>query len=675
MIGIIICRCNDAISIDFERIIKEIKGADADVIVDNAICIKDDVWKILKERNYDKLIIAACSPQFHEITFLNKMRKHDISIPYTIVNIREHAAFVHDDHEKLYKKVKAQIKAAVEKIKLVKNVEHKHKSSSVRNILIIGGGISGLKAAELLEKHGFKCYIIEKSNKIGGIVKDLPYVYPYNISGRELIENILKNLKNTEIITNAEIINLSGGFGNYDATVIKREGNLIEIIGIKASAIVISTGIEEWKPYDIAYLKYGRDSRIITQLELSEKIKNGEEINGERILMQLCVGSRDEKFFSYCSKICCIYTLENAIRLKEKGKDVIICYMDIRTTWKAEELFNKARELGVKFIRGKVSNVDILEDKLRITVENTLENKIEEFDIDMLVLASALKAPDDNRILSQILNVEVDEYGFFKKLYPKLRCIETRRRGIYVIGGASEPKGVEECILEAEAVAKKIITEIFTPEYKPRAKSKINIERCIGCQICYKICPHKAIEMILTENGEKAYVIEENCKSCGACVANCPTGAAQLEGYTTEEMLKYIDTLLNEVDFEKKIAVFVCYECGYAALDMIGLNGLKYPEEFLIIPVTCLARVGALEIFKALSSGANGVLLIGCLDNGCHYLRGNEYASYIIEICRDILEAIGLDKRKVDLIKVVNADYYKLHEKLLEFYKIIKEVS
>ncbi len=670
-IGVIICRCNGVIDLDFDKLRDEISDNDVKVFVRNAICIDKEPWSELKKNNISKLVIAACSPQFHERTFRNMLKNVTLSVPFSIVNLKEHVAFVHRDKKLSYEKSKAMIKATIEKMKNIKEETIVEEIKPNKNVLIIGAGVSGLKVAECLERLGFEPIIIEKNERIGGIIERLPKIYPYNVSGKEFLNNIIKNLRKTKIITNAEVSSVLGKFGNYSVTVIRRENNTIEIMNFRVPCIIIATGIEEWKPFDITYLKYGRVPNVITQLELSEKLMRNEDIKANRIFMQLCVGSRDEKFYNYCSKMCCIYTLENAIELRKRGKEVFIGYMDIRTIWKAEELFNEARKLGIKFIRGKVANVTEKNGVLKLSVENTLENVVEDIEVDLLVLSSALKAPDTNKDLSQILDVELDEHNFFKKLYYKLREIETRKRGIYVIGSSTGPKSIEDCIIEAKATAKKIATEVFLPRLRPRAPSVIDEKLCIGCQICYKVCPHKAIEMIITGDGEKARVLVENCKSCGACVANCPTGAAQLEGYTTEQMLQYIETLIKEAKMDKKIATFVCYECGYAALDMIGIKRLKYSESYLIIPVPCLARVGMLDIFKALSSGADGVLLIGCLENGCHYLKGNEYATYLVGICKDILDAIGVEKERIDIIKVTNADYYKLYEKLIEFHKKI----
>ncbi len=665
MIGVLICECNGAITLDLKSIADSLRRevGDVEVKIKNAVCI--DGFEEFKD--YEKLVIAACSPQWHERTFKNFAKKHGIKNIY-IVNIREHIAYVHKDGAK---KAKAQIKAMISKARAGENGLKKEKPKELKSVLIVGSGIAGLTAALELEKLGFKCYIVEKEGEIGGILKDVPIVYPFNKSGEEIIREIKSKLKNTEIITNAEVFSVSGSVGNFDISVMRKIEDLVEVKSIKAGAVVLATGIEEFKPHDMVEYGYGTYKNVITQLELAKMLKEG-KVDADTIVMQLCVGSRDEKFFSYCSKRCCIYSIDHAIMLKEMGKDVYIVYMDIRTTWKSEEeLFRKARELGVKFIRGKI--VDILEEngKLSLTLEDTLEQKVKTLNADMVVLSSALKARETNTILAQLFDVETDSYGFFKKFYPKIRVVETRRRGIYLAGAASEPKSVKEAILEAKAVAKKIATELKASF--ERARASVNEDMCIGCEICYKLCPHRAITMYSAGETSKAKVSEESCKACGTCVANCPTGAVQLPGFSTKEMLAYIEEIMK-ADIEPKIATFVCYECAYAALDAAGMSRERYPENYLIIPVPCLGRVGLLDVFKAFESGASGVLLVGCLENGCHYGRGNKNAEMIVELTKAILEGIGLEKDRIDIIKVVNADYKKFVEKANGFIEKIKEL-
>ncbi len=667
MTGLLLCECNGAIKLDLKAIADKIKSEAGDIKVKiaNAVCIDEKVYEEFKDS--EKLIIAACSPQWHERTFKNFAKKYGIKNVY-IVNIREHVSYVHENGTE---KAKAQIMAMVKKAESSKLIVGEEKPKERKSVVIIGSGIAGLSAALELEKLGFKCYIVEKESEIGGVLKNVPIVYPYNKSGKEIINEIKSKLENTEIITNAEVFSVTGSIGNFDISVMRRIEDLVEVRSIKAGAVVLATGVEEWKPYDIVEYGYGKYKNIITQLELAQMLKNG-DIDANTVVMQLCVGSRDEKFFSYCSKRCCIYSIDHAIMLREKGKDVYVVYMDIRTVWKSEEeLFRKARELGVKFIRGKI--VDVFEEngKLNLTLEDTLEQRIKTLNADMLVLSSALKAPETNTVLAQLFDVETNEYGFFKKFYPKLRVVETRKRGIYLAGATSEPKSIVEAVLEAKAVAKKIATELKASF--ERARASIDEDRCIGCEICYKLCPHRAITMYSAGEISKAKVSEESCRACGTCVANCPTGAAQLPGYSTKEMLTYIEELMK-ANVDPKVATFVCYECAYAALDVAGMNREKYPENYLIIPVPCLGRVGLLDIFKAFESGASGVLLVGCLDNGCHYGRGNKNAEMLVELAKAILEGIGLEKDRIDIIKVVNADYKKFVEKANSFIEKIKEL-
>lgn len=187
--------------------------------------------------------------------------------------------------------------------------------------------------------------------------------------------------------------------------------------------IIVATGFEEYKPYDIVGYKYGKSPFVITQMELAYHLSRATEhleINGKRIrkiFMIQCVGSRDEKRYKYCSKICCNYALKHSILLKELDEsiDIYIAFMDIRSYGFYEFWYNKSRELGVKFIRGRPGEIVIENDKLKVFVENTLEQRVEEYDVDLVVLSSALIPNRYSKKILDMLGVKVDEYGFVKE--------------------------------------------------------------------------------------------------------------------------------------------------------------------------------------------------------------------------------------------------------------------
>ena len=230
---------------------------------------------------------------------------------------------------------------------------------------------------------------------------------------------------------------------------------------LNVHGIVIATGFEEWKPEEIKNYGYGRYRNVITQLELAEMLCKGNLPEGDRFLMILCVGSRD-KHHRYCSKICCTYALKHAIMLRELGKDVSICYIDIRTYGRHEEYYTRARELGVRFIRGKPGEIveDRKSEKLKVFVEDIESGELKEEIYDVVVLTPALIPSPSNKKIAEMLGIDIDEYGFIRQLNPKLRKVETGKKGIYVCGCASGIKDVSEIAVETSSLALDIYLDI-----------------------------------------------------------------------------------------------------------------------------------------------------------------------------------------------------------------------
>ncbi len=235
--------------------------------------------------------------------------------------------------------------------------------------------------------------------------------------------------------------------------------------------IIVATGFEEYKPYDIIEYKYGKSSFVITQFELAKilsqqkkgLIVNGRKIN--RVLMIQCVASRDVRRFKYCSKICCLYALKHAIMLKELDNeiDIYIAFMDIRSYGLYEFWYSKARELGVKFIRGRPGSIEEHEKHLKVYVENTLEQKLQEIDVDLVVLSSALVPNKSSLKIFKLLGIETDEYGF---AYEDSKIVS-------ISGTASQIRDVPETIKSSISSTLKFLDPIITEEIKKRREEAV----------------------------------------------------------------------------------------------------------------------------------------------------------------------------------------------------------
>jgi heterodisulfide reductase subunit A len=275
----------------------------------------------------------------------------------------------------------------------------------------------------------------------------------------------------------------------------------------------------------------------------------------KKIVFIQCVGSRDEaKGFSYCSKICCMYTAKHAMLYKHKVHDgeAYVFYMDIRSGGKNyEEFVRRAiEEDGVKYIRGRVSRIYEENGKYIVKGEDTIGGVPVTIDADMVVLATAMMAQDNSPQTAQMLGVPYDKYGFLAEVHPKLRPVETSSGGIFLAGACNSPRDIPESVAMASAAAAKALV-LFGSDMLEREPivAKVNAGTCAGCLYCKKVCAYNAIEVkeIRNRQGELikvvAYVNEGLCQGCGTCNATCPSKSIELIGFKDEQIFSEIHAL------------------------------------------------------------------------------------------------------------------------------------
>ena len=286
-----------------------------------------------------------------------------------------------------------------------------------------------------------------------------------------------------------------------------------------------------------------------------EILRPSDKKEPKKIVFIQCVGSRDEsKGFSYCSKICCMYTAKHAMLYKHKVHDgeAYVFYMDIRSGGKNyEEFVRRAiEEDGVKYIRGRVSRIYEENGKYIVKGEDTLAGMQMTIDADMVVLATAMMAQTEAPKLAQLLGVPYDKYGFLAEVHPKLRPVETSTGGIFLAGACHSPKDIPESVSMASAAAAKALV-LFGSDQLEREPivAKVNASTCAGCFYCQKVCAYSAIEQkeIRNRQGELiktiAYVNEGLCQGCGTCNATCPSKSVELIGFTDEQIYSEIHAL------------------------------------------------------------------------------------------------------------------------------------
>ena len=503
------------------------------------------IKKAIKEHNLNRVIVASCTPRTHEPLFRECISEAGLN-PYlfTFVNIRDQCTWVHmKEPDKAYEKSRDLIRMGVYRAAKLEPLE-KIKININPTALVIGGGVAGMSAAISLCKQGFKTYLIEKEKELGGRLRSLHRLFPHDIDASELLNKFyseMEKLNNLIVHTSCTVKNLDGFIGNYRVE-LEKEG---ELINIDVGAIVVAIGSEVLVPNGL----YSYDGKkVITQLQFEEILKSN-QVNAKNLVMIQCAGSRNDDI-PYCSSVCCMTALKNAIVCKELNPDVkiTILFRDIFTPGTFyEEYYRKARENGVVFMRYTSDKPPIVENGV-VKVQNQYLNRIIEIPNDLVVLSTPLIAREDNEFLAKLLKVPLESNKFFLEAHVKLRPVDFATDGVFVCGTAKWPTDISESITQGQAAASRagliLSHETMEVEGATSYLPEHNKDLCKGCEVCIKVCPYKAIKK--NEKGE-IEIIQALCKGCGLCGASCTKKAITIKHFTNEQILSEIKALGGEV--------------------------------------------------------------------------------------------------------------------------------
>ncbi|OFV68341.1 MAG: heterodisulfide reductase [Candidatus Syntrophoarchaeum caldarius] len=550
-IGVFICDCgvNIASVLDVPALVEYAKTLPGVVYANEAtFACSSDTQSQIKDtiiiQNLDRVVVAACTPRTHEPLFQRTCEEVGLN-PYLfeLANIREHCSWVHiHDKELALEKAKDIIRMAVAKSSLSRPI-HRVKIPVTKRALVLGAGISGMRAALDIANQGIEVYLVERANEPGGILRQITHLHdgtPVADFLPPLIDEV-RSHPDIHLMTGCTIDDVSGYVGEFSVK-ISGERNTELQVGV----CVVATGMQELEPH--GYYRYGEDPAVVTQTELETLIKMGEK--WERVVMIQCVGSRDDER-PYCSRICCINAVKNAIAIKSRNPqtEVYILYRDIMTYARWERLYSRAMEMGVLFIRYSPETPPSVDEKLRVRVYDTLLDAELVIDADQVVLSGAMIPSEGAEKIAHLFKLPIYEDGYFLEAHLKLRPLDGAFGGVFLCGGAHYPKLIDEAITQGTGVAARACSILVHDEIETEGIiSRVDEDICIGCGLCLDLCAFGALEL----RSRKAYINPVVCKGCGLCAAACNIGAIEELNFTSRQIEAMIRGFMYGKETEEK---------------------------------------------------------------------------------------------------------------------------
>ncbi|HUV51019.1 MAG TPA: FAD-dependent oxidoreductase [Anaerolineae bacterium] len=493
----------------------------------------DEVKRITGENAANRLLFAACN-KYVLRPGLKKLEE-DTGLFPSLVEVVDIQPYKERGFDSLIK----ELEMAISRLRS-RRVLNENSRAVEGRALVVGSGPAGLSAALALADNNIKVVLVEKSETLGG---NLKYIHDDEL--KQSIEAILNEVENNsaiKILKGAELMSSFGIPGQFTSKISRRSGGEKTI---HHGVTILATG---GKPAQTDSYNIANHKRVVTLFEM-EKIINDPSFAKQpvkSVVMIQCAGTREEPR-NYCSRICCISALNNAMKIKQihPESEVYIFYRDMMTYGDSESIYTEARTKGIMFIPFDLNS------KPEVVIESD-GPVVKGFDPflgvqvnlkpDWISLAVGV-VPNPAEDLVKIFGIEITQDGFIKEADSKWRPVDTGQEGVFVCGLARAPARAEEAMQEGEAAAQRALRILSRNEITPqRLTARVRHSICSACGLCIEVCPFNARYMDIEEG--KIMVDIASCQGCGACAAICPNSATLMVDFEDDGIMNVIEAAL-----------------------------------------------------------------------------------------------------------------------------------
>ena len=692
--------------------------------------IQDDI----DNEGVNHVVLAACSRRAKTEAFNFE------NVTLSRANLREGVIWVRpdedDQQESTQEMADDYVRMACAESKYMKIPEASGQQSVNKNILIAGGGVSGMTAAIEASKAGYPCTIVEKAAALGGATAQLykkiptkaPYADPQDNGVAEMVAAIEAD-SNITVCLNSTLTKTAGAPGRFEADISTESGSTeTKSFG----AIVQASGFTPYDANNLTEFSYGKSQDVITQAELEalaiaadggviKRPSDGKEVSS--VMFIQCAGQRSKKegHLEHCSGYCCSASIKQAMYFKDQNPDIdtTVLYSDLRTPGAGgENFYRSGQEKGIIFTKGIASEV-VHSQNPTVKFKDLILNEDVEDEVDLVVLATGMvpnagqasredltieenedKADAKESGEEQVIRVDVEsilnlDYRQGKDV-PHMAngfadshfiCFpyETQRTGIYTAGPTRRPMDIAQSMDDAMGAAMKAIAAAENSGLGKAAHPRVadlsfptaRLEGCTQCKRCTVECPFGAID-----EDEKGFpqFNESRCRRCGTCMGACPVRVISFENYsidTVGQQLKAVD-IPDEFEEKPRILVLACENDAYPALDMAAQNKMDYSAFTRIIPIRCLGSISLSWITDSMNSGYDGVVLMGCPsgdDYQCHFVKGSGTAQERMSKVADTLESLSLEPERVQTHEISITDIHKVSKIINDMADTIEQIG